>query len=70
MPKHESTTHPGLFFWAERVEAEPGQPARWKVMGQRRGYPEGDALLTTFTTRQAAEEAAFEMAQDPNPLFQ
>lgn len=57
--KHESTTQPGLFFWAEPVGFVPG----WHIVSQVDGFDATEAHDDWFATKEGADEVAEMLAK-------
>ena len=62
-PKHESTTTPGLVFWAESVDIGAGDPPSYVVMQQVLGFPATEAWGDWFGTWDAANQMAQKLAR-------
>ncbi len=62
--KHESTTQPGLFYWAEPVKLPAGaanQP--FCVVSQAKGYPATEAFDDWLANEADADEIAQRLAR-------
>jgi hypothetical protein len=61
-PKYESTTQPGLYFWAEEFDGSDG-PRVWIVTQQAEGYPATEAFDDWLANFADADEIAQKLAR-------
>jgi len=61
--RHESTTQPGLFFWAEPTGGREGAVASFGVVSQANGYPMTEAWDDWFAREADADEIAQQLAK-------
>lgn len=61
--KHESTTQPGLFFWAEPNGGGAGAVESYGVVSQADGFPATEAWDDWFAHWQDADDVAQKLAK-------